>query len=170
MTLRGWHTDTQFPISHCIPIQSGRVKPIKNSSNYHNFGSNYIQPTYLRKRASFLKKMVRRFELRSNLSSKQRAPFLKKMVPGDRIELPTQRFSIACSTDWATRARAWWVDLVPPECRGFYENCTGLTSLVWSKGVKMSSPWSTRYSQSWSVRSGSSPVTVSLGPSSVSMR
>ena len=33
--------------------------------------------------------------------------FLKKMVPQGRIELPTQGFSVLCSTDWATEALKW---------------------------------------------------------------
>ncbi len=64
-----------------------------------------------------------------------------KMVPQGRIELPTQGFSVLCSTDWATEAYKWRSgrdsNSRPPTWQaGILTNWTTgpLTFFIWLRG------------------------------------
>ncbi len=84
-------------------------------------------------------------------------PFLyfTKMVPQGRIELPTQGFSVLCSTDWATEARwrsgrdsnpwspVWQTDMLTNYTTGPLLNFKfGCGSRIWTYDLRVMSPTS----------------------------
>ena len=95
------------------------------------------------------------------------------MVVSDRIELPTQGFSVPCSTDWATkpkwrfrrelnpRSSAWQADVITATLRNH-----GCGSWIWTNDLRVMSPTSYQTAPSrditkWRRKRDSNPRAVS---------